>query len=174
MVSDFLSFRPGRGSDAPLLSRIARAAKASWGYSAETLRRWLPELTVSEAFVETHITLVVEEPLSGVVPSSCADYVAEGMCLLGFSVLVPTDEEDMIELDHLWIIPERQRTGLGRLLFERTIDLAKASGATRLRVVADPHAEGFYKRMGCRRVAEIPAFVEGVEDRVLPVLERPL
>lgn len=173
-MSGFLSFRPGRGSDAPLLSRIAQAAKASWGYSAETLRRWLPELTISAAFVEAHATLVLEEALSDVVPSSCADYLVENRCLLGFSVLVPTDEKDMIELDHFWIIPERQRAGLGRLLFERTLDLARTFGATRLRVVADPHAEGFYKRMGCRRVAEIPAFVEGVEDRVLPVLERPL
>jgi hypothetical protein len=70
IMSDFLSFRPGRGSDAPLLSRIAQAAKASWGYSAETLRRWLPELTISAAFVETHATLVWKSALD-VVPSSC-------------------------------------------------------------------------------------------------------
>lgn len=177
-------FRPGRSSDAPILSRIAQAAKASWGYSAETLERWLPELTVSAAFVEVHRTLVMEAPLrertlfrdaaGGDSSPDRGGFLVGGASLLGFSVLVPTDEADVIELDHFWIVPERQRSGLGRLLFEKTLDSARASGASRLRVVADPHAEGFYERMGCHRIAEIPAFVEGVEDRVLPVLERPL
>ena len=42
-----MNLRPGVLADIPALDAIALAAKARWGYSAEQLKNWRPDLTVS-------------------------------------------------------------------------------------------------------------------------------
>jgi GNAT superfamily N-acetyltransferase len=73
-------------------------------------------------------------------------------------------------LDHFWVQPERMGRGIGRELFGHAVGTARAGGATRLEIDSDPHAEAFYRRMGARRIGEVPADVDGVR-RVLPRLE---
>ena len=45
---------------------------------------------------------------------------------------------------------------------------AAALGVTALSIESDPHAEGFYLRLGARRIGEVPSTLPG---RVLPLLE---
>lgn len=51
-------------------------------------------------------------------------------------------------LDHLWVVPEKFGTGIGRALFQHALQQAEALGAEFLELEADPHAVGFYERMG--------------------------
>jgi GNAT superfamily N-acetyltransferase len=88
--------------------------------------------------------------------------------VLGFYVL--TTENDGIHLDHLWIVPEAMGRGIGRALFEYATAAAKRLGFDSIKIEADPNAEGFYKRMGARRVGATISEVEG-ERRELPLLE---
>jgi GNAT superfamily N-acetyltransferase len=76
-------------------------------------------------------------------------------------------------LDHLWVLPSETGRGTGRALFLRAEDLARRSGAARLRVESDPHAEGFYVRMGAARCGRVPAPMDG-RERYLPLLEKAL
>jgi Acetyltransferase (GNAT) family. len=91
---------------------------------------------------------------------------AEGAA--GFYVL--TTEDDGLHLDHLWIVPGAMRRGIGRGLFEHAVSQARQLGFDSIKIEADPNAEGFYKRMGARRVGATISRVEG-EVRELPRME---
>jgi hypothetical protein len=54
-------------------------------------------------------------------------------------------------------------------LFDHAVRRAAALGAKTLSIEADPNAEGFYRRMGARRVGENVYEIEG-HRRELPLL----
>ena len=95
-------------------------------------------------------------------PVYCAVNGAE---ILGFHAL--SREGAIFELEHMWVSPQYLRTGIGTMLFEHALRTARSEGGSTLRIASDPNAEGFYRRMGARRVGEIPARPLG---RVLPLL----
>jgi ribosomal protein S18 acetylase RimI-like enzyme len=137
--------------EADALSRVAFAAKSHWGYPDGWMERWRKGLTISPEFVsqgEVYAAFVEGEPV-------------------GFYALV--GENSKIELEHLWVLPECMGLGLGRALFDHALDRAAALDADVLGVEADPNAEGFYRRMGARRVGAIVYELEG-RERVLPLL----
>jgi len=142
--------RAGPG-DADALSRVASAAKGHWGYPDGWMERWREGLTISPEFVsqrEIYAAFVEGEPV-------------------GFYAL--HEEGQKIELEHLWVLPERMGLGLGRALFDHALGRAAALDAEVLGIEADPNAEGFYRRMGARRVGEIVYELDG-RERVLPLL----
>ena len=59
--------------------------------------------------------------------------------------------------------------GVGRALFIHALARSRALGFKNLEIESDPNAEGFYKRMGARRVGASIKEVEG-QRRELPVL----
>lgn len=67
--------------------------------------------------------------------------------LAGFAAVVPCDDGGA-ELDALFVEPDMWRHGLGRLLVEHCARVAYALGSVALRVVGNPHAEGFYVACG--------------------------
>jgi GNAT superfamily N-acetyltransferase len=142
--------RAGWG-DAGVLSLIAYAAKRYWGYPKRWMERWREGLTITPEFVEeneVYAALVEEEPV-------------------GFYALV--GQGCRIELEHLWVLPERMGTGVGRALLEHAAGRAADLGAETLGIEADPNAEGFYRRMGARRVGETTYELDG-RKRILPLL----
>jgi predicted N-acetyltransferase YhbS len=86
---------------------------------------------------------------------------------VGFYALVGGGS--VLELEHLWVLPEFIGRGVGRALFEHAIRKAASLGAEALRLEADPNAEGFYRRMGARRAGENVYEIEG-QSRVLPLM----
>jgi len=135
--------------DAPSLTRLAHASKASWGYPDELLALWDADLTLDPAFVERH----------DVWSAVAGDEVA------GFYAV--TGEESAREIEHLWVDPVWMGRGVGRRLVEHLVARARAAGVEELRVVSDPNAAGFYLRMGARQVGEQASVPAG---RRLPVL----
>jgi ribosomal protein S18 acetylase RimI-like enzyme len=83
--------------------------------------------------------------------------VAVGACgeLLGFSALDPV-RDGACELDGLFVEPGDMRRGVGRELVGDAGRRARAAGARRVDVVANPRAVGFYERVGFRAGAEMP------------------
>jgi len=147
--------RPARDEDAAALTRVARAAKASWGYPEVWLREWEAQLTITRDYLRRNHVIVAE--LEGRV--------------VAFGALVGISEG--ADLDHLWVLPEAQGAGIGRALFEGLVEAARASGARALRIDSDPNSRAFYERLGAHYVGERPAPVAGVA-RTLPVLSFPL
>jgi ribosomal protein S18 acetylase RimI-like enzyme len=143
-------FRAGE-RDAEALTRIAFAAKRYWGYSERWIERWRESLTITPEFIrqsEVYAALVEGEPV-------------------GFYALSGEGRE--IVLEHLWVLPEHMGRGIGRALFYHAASRADSSGAETLSIESDPNAEGFYRRMGARRVGEIVYELDG-RGRVLPLL----
>jgi GNAT superfamily N-acetyltransferase len=146
-----ISIRRAIAREAPLLSEIAHAAKRHWRYPERWIELWHEQLTVTESFVATHEVFVAEH---------------DGAAI-GFYALIPSASE--CALDHLWVRPEWIGIGVGRALFEHAVTRAAACRAEHIEVDSDPHAEGFYMRMGARRIGETAAHVDG-HQRVLPRL----
>ena len=58
---------------------------------------------------------------------------------------------DAVELDGLFVDPERMRHGLGGALVADVVVRARAAGARRIEVTANPGAVPFYSRHGFRQ-----------------------
>lgn len=145
--------RPARGGEAEALTALCRRAKAHWGYDAQFMARSAAALTVSRALIESGRVLVAEDAGGG---------------LLGLASLEPL-EDNVWDLLHMFVEPKAIGTGAGRTLFASIAALARAQGATKLSILSDPNAEGFYLRLGARRVGEAPS--DSIADRMLPLLE---
>jgi N-acetylglutamate synthase-like GNAT family acetyltransferase len=74
---------------------------------------------------------------------------------LGFAHLLPVAEREC-ELDALFVEPEVIGQGLGRVLLQDAVARARGGGAAALFVVSGPGAQGFYERMGFRRLDAVP------------------
>ena len=138
--------------DADAFTEIAHSAKRHWGYPEPWIEAWRDVLTMRPEFIAGNIAYAAIENGRAV----------------GFYVL--TTEADGIHLDHLWILPEAMRRGIGRSLFAHAVQQAKAAGFAAIKIEADPNAVGFYQRMGARRVGSSVSEVEG-ERRELPLLQ---
>ena len=144
-----LRVRRARRADAPALTRIAHAAKRHWGYPEEWIRLWAADLTLSAE-------LIAAQP----VYAAC-----RGAEIVGLYAL--SRDGDAFELEHMWVDPAHMGRGFGARLFEHASATARSLGGATLRIASDPHAEGFYRRMGARRVGEVAS---APEDRKLPLL----
>src|ERR1043166_205185 len=132
---------------AEALTRLAHAAKGHWGYPAEWIDHWKTDLTITAEFIAANEVFIatIENEIAG----CCALVTAHGLA----------------ELEHMWIDPKQMGKGVGRALFEQATQRASALGFTELELSADPHAEGFYERMGAQRIGEMAAEMFG-EPRV--------
>ena len=91
--------------------------------------------------------------------------------LVGFCAILIQSKEAV--LDHLWVLPARIGSGVGRALFAQAEKTAREAGAYRMKIVGDPHAEGFYRAMGATMYGKEPATIEG-HERFLPLFEKAL
>jgi GNAT superfamily N-acetyltransferase len=137
--------------DADVLTEIAHAAKRHWRYPERWIQSWRDILTMRPEFIAANTTY-------------CA---MEGDRAVGFYLL--TTEGDGLHLDHLWISPAAMGRGIGRALFKHAIEQARGLGFQAIKIEADPNAEGFYQRMGAKRVGVNVTETEG-ERRELPLL----
>lgn len=142
--------RRASSSAATELSAIALAAKRHWGYPQACLETWHDELTVTPDFIRNAAVFVALRSTGEIV---------------GFYALCTTDTDS--DLEHFWVRPEVMRCGVGRALFEHAVKQARAAGCHVLHIDADPHAAGFYERMGAELVGAVPAPIDG-QPRVRP------
>lgn len=72
--------------------------------------------------------------------------VDDGGRVVGFATTAGAGA--VVELEDLFVDPARMREGIGRSLVLDAVACARRLGAERLEVTANPHAVGFYTRMG--------------------------
>jgi len=147
------TIRPARPDEAQALSALCKRAKAHWGYDADFMRLSDAALTIAPALIETGRVLAAED-LRGT--------------LLGMTSLAPL-QDDVWDLLHMFVEPAAIGSGAGRALFAAIADMARGFGGRVLSIQSDPHAEGFYLRLGARRCGEAPS--ESIPGHMLPMLE---
>jgi len=145
-----VAIRAAIPADAEALTAIAFAAKRHWGYSEHLIELWSKGLTISDRYILEHTVFVAE-----------INSIPVGVCALEF---MGRD----VEMTHLWVQPGQMGRGIGRQLFEHAVDDLQMRRVSRLVILSDPHAEGFYLRLGARRIGEVASTPEG---RMLPQLD---
>ncbi len=149
-VAGKLRIRPARAHEAEILTDLGLRSKAFWGYDAGFLARCRAVMTVKARSIETHPHYVAE--LDGRIA--------------GFYGFEP--EAAGVGLDYLFVEADLVGRGVGRALWRHAVDTARNLGHPALIVVSDPNAEGFYLKMGCRRIGTRPSELE--RGRQLPLL----
>jgi GNAT superfamily N-acetyltransferase len=138
-------------TEAETLTQIAQEAKRYWGYPEHWLKLWQDDLTILPDFVDNNPVYVAEH---------------EGN-VLGFYALILA--EDKAKLDHLWVAPAHIGSGVGKELFIHAMQSAARRNVSQIDILADPNAEGFYRKMGAHRIGEEVSEIDG-EPRRLPRL----
>jgi GNAT superfamily N-acetyltransferase len=133
------------------LTEIAHDAKRYWGYPEHWIKHWQADLTITPEFIANNDVYVAEQ---------------EGE-LLGFYALIV--RENKAELDHMWVAPKQVGSGVGKELFIHAMQRAAGQNVSEVQISSDPHAEGFYQKMGATRVGEVASEIDG-QPRILPRL----
>ena len=136
------------------LTAIAMASKAHWGYSQSFIQTCAHELVVTQD--DLHNPLYVYW------------VILFDNEIAGYAALKPNNEE-MIELDALFIKPSHMRKGAGSALFKHFLPLLKVSSYSCLTILSDPQAAMFYESMGASLVGEKAS--GSIANRFLPVYE---
>ena len=147
-----MKIREAKHEDAEKLSQIAFAAKSYWKYPERWLELWKDALTITpETILENEVFVMSEKGE-----------------IVGFYELIIN--KNSAELEHLWINPENIGFGIGRKLFVHALEKAVSLNAKKLNIESDPNAEGFYKKMGAKRVGNAVSEIEG-NERILPLMQ---
>ncbi len=133
-----LLLRPARPDEAPLLTALSLRSKAYWGYDAAFMRACVDELTLKPVDLTPDRLMVatMDEKLAGVARVAPLDLDADLLAL--------------------FVDPDHMGNGVGRALFDWSLRAARAMGAARLMIEADPGAEPFYARMGAQTIGTAP------------------
>ncbi len=141
------------------LTEIAFAAKRHWNYPEEYFALWKNELTISEAYIRNRAVYSVRD-----------DEKRVGF----YSIVANPDDfyagEVLVEkgwwLEHMFVLPEFHRRGIGRQVIAHVKNLAVELGVAELFIFVDPFARGFYDRVGAVFLYDAKSSIPG---RMIPV-----
>ena len=144
-----IEIRRARPDEAGILSALSMRAKRSNGHDDAFMEACRAELTVTTSRMEEGEYWVAED--------------AGSVC--GCACLKPA-ESGSGEVHAFFIDPDHQRQGIGRLLWHKLVERARARSMTILRLDSDPAAVPFYRSMGFVEIGEAPS--GSIEGRMLP------
>ena len=157
-MGEGLRIRRAHLAEAPALTALVLRSKALWGYDDAFMALCRAELTVRpEAIAQGEV------------------WVAErGGGLVGVLQLVPEDGQEgrAVEVRLIFVDPAAVRAGVGTALWRHAEAHARALGAGRLTLDADPNAVLFYQRMGMQVVGRSPS--GSIPGRMLPRMAKAL
>lgn len=131
-----IKINQAKPEDSEKLKQIAIASKSYWGYSEHLMSQWAQTPIITPESIDKDKVYLTR-----------VNSVIIGWYRL--LIRLPT-----IVLEDLWVLPDYIGKGVGRNLFEHAVRQAKLSGSQYLELEADPNAEPFYTRMGCRIIGE--------------------
>ncbi len=147
---DELQLGPAAETDIDDINTVILAAKRHWGYSEELISLWLPDMVVDTKRLQIRQFWVVRSEVS----------------IVGVLSLAETDTTEA-ELEDLWVLPDYMGMGIGRQMMTFVLGYMRQACISRLKIVAEPNAEGFYRKMGAERIGWQPSIPPG---RMLPVM----
>jgi N-acetylglutamate synthase-like GNAT family acetyltransferase len=146
--------RAARLEEAPGLSELCVRSKAVWGYDETFMALARAALEVRPEHIKAGDVWV----------ATAADGSIAGMVALG-----PSDQPRTLDLEKLFVAPQRIGSGVGRMLLAYAIAETRRRGAWRLTILSDPYAAAFYERNGAIRIGVAPS--DAVPGRMLPLFE---
>ena len=160
MTASSPALRPGTIDDLEGCNVVIEAAVSTWPLPERVKRLSLPLYRYDEQDLE-HLELrVAEEPGRGIV---------------GLATWEPADPEDVprgkqgLLLHGIYVVPDRQRSGIGACLIAAVADAARVSGFDGVLVKAQPSAEGFFAASGLKPLPVVDADRDYAHRFWLPV-----
>lgn len=156
-----ISIRRAKPNDCSILTDISLKAKRYWNYPEEYYEIWKDELTIREEYIKNNTVYVAEH----------------GERIVGYYSIIQVEEDFWAGkvfvmkgywLEHIFILPEYIGKGIGSRLIEHAKSVCCDMGCKSLFIFSDPHARGFYERIGAKFIRESPSSIEG---RIIPVFE---
>jgi GNAT superfamily N-acetyltransferase len=144
--SPVLRIRAADPHEGERLREIAVASKGYWGYEPERVRQWSALGDFSPTGLRSKEVSVAEVDGRALIPKA-----------------------EVCWLDDLWIEPEWIGKGIGSRLFQHVVDRGRQLGAKRLEWEAEPHAIGFYEKLGGRYLRDGEPGVWGRSNPIMGV-----
>ena len=155
MHNEFVEIRRARVEEAETLTELSIRSKRSNGYDEAFMAECREELTV------TAERLTVGEY-----------WVADSGIVYGCACLCSDANGHSGEVHAFFVDPGWQRKGIGRLLWQKLVERAKAKRLEVLHLDADPNAVPFYEALGFKVVGEVPS--GSIAGRHLPYMTIPI
>ncbi len=137
-------------ADLPELRDVAYRSKAHWGYDRAFMEAVTPSLSPTADELSQGVFVLVRDER-----------------IVGFYAFLT--KSGLVFLESLFVAPEWIRHGCGEQLWLHSMEFARGAGHADFLIESDPNAEGFYLRMGAKRIGEI---VSPASGRTLPLLRR--
>lgn len=146
--------RQARVEEVDLLSQLSLASKRYWNYPEAFYTVWRSELTITEEYLSHSEVFVYEH-----------DKLIDGYYSL-VTLTEPLQTAGIVLpegtwLEHMFVRPDCIGRGIGRLLFYHLQQNCYVKGIRLVQILADPHARGFYEKMGCTYLREFPSSIAG-------------
>ena len=138
-------------NDAAILTNITKKSKAYWGYSNEQIENWSAQLTITKEYLKNNQVYKLE------VNNLIVGY---------YSYIIL--EENIVQLDNLFILPNCIGTGLGTFLMNDFLGKIKTLKVKKVLLESEPNAEKFYNKFGFKTIEQIKT---SIKDRFLPLME---
>lgn len=160
MSSDGYRIRKAVMGDEVELTELSFASKRYWPYPDHYYSIWRPELTITGDYLERNAVYLVED----------------GDTIVGYYSLVLLENDQQLLgqtlgrgywLDHMFVRPDAIGRGIGKELFFHLCEWCRSKEIGSIQMLADPYARGFYEKMGCVYIREVPSTIEG---RTTPLL----
>ncbi|WP_264552019.1 GNAT family N-acetyltransferase [Flavobacterium sp. N2038] len=146
-----MKLQKATAEDHILLTEITKKSKAYWGYSEEQITEWSNNLTVTEDYIEkNNVFNLVEETK-----------------IIGYYSYIIQDN-NQVELDNLFILPEYIGRGLGSYLMNDFLERMRNEKIKKIILDSEPNAEQFYQKIGFRKIGE---FETSIKNRFMPIME---
>lgn len=129
-----------------------RASKAYWGYDIQQMEVWKEELTISPSYIQENQVFSLW---------------SNGKIIGFYSYF---EQEDHIKLDNLFLLPAFIGKGLGYWMMEDFLKRVASIPKDKIVLDADPHAEGFYLKLGFQTISWLPS---SIPKRFLPTMMKP-
>lgn len=145
-----MQIRPASAGEANLLSELAYASEAFWGYDTDFMSAFRAKYRVTEEQILSELVQVLED---------------EG-AIVGFFYVMPNIE--ITELEFFYIAPQFIGKGYGEVLWQALMGFCRDREIAEIELVTSPQAVGFYERMGAQVVGEVVSMLR--EGRLIPKL----
>lgn len=143
------------------LTEISFRSKGYWEYPEEYLEIWRDELTITPDYIEDNTVYLarIENEIVGYysITENPEDFWAGKVFV-----------QKGYWLEHIFILPDNIRKGLGRQLMLHAMDIASEMGVQNLHIFADPNSQGFYLKLGARYIGERPS---NIKSRTVSLFE---
>ncbi len=141
--------RHAHSTDLNKINGLIRGSKAHWGYTETFLDQFMEQWGIQEHYLHANTVFLFEKE-------------KELLSLFSFKI----NEEQFPELDLFFVHRNQIGKGIGKIMWQHVVHYASEQNWTEFKLIADPHAEQFYKHMGAKNIGVFESF----PGRFVPVM----